>query len=129
MTPSAPRTRAATTIRMKQIALDYQSRTIRRLKAQLASARRELDIITKENKANQIALEASHMIIAGLTKICLKAEDLMQAQHLIIEALVEEKDSLLQTIQGLQEANNSPDPFYDEWRKKRKYTRRKKRFR
>ncbi|KZV52448.1 hypothetical protein F511_32212 [Dorcoceras hygrometricum] len=44
-----------------------------------------------------------------------EAEDSMQAQHLIIEALVEEKDSLLQTIQGLQEANNAPAPFDDEW--------------
>ncbi|KZV17114.1 acid-thiol ligase [Dorcoceras hygrometricum] len=44
-----------------------------------------------------------------------EAEDSMQAQHLIIEALVEEKDGLLQTIQGLQEANNAPAPFDDEW--------------
>ncbi|KZV24688.1 hypothetical protein F511_21897 [Dorcoceras hygrometricum] len=40
-----------------------------------------------------------------------EAEDSMQAQHLIIEALVDEKDSLLQTIHGLQEANNAPAPF------------------
>ncbi|KZV29949.1 hypothetical protein F511_17553 [Dorcoceras hygrometricum] len=40
-----------------------------------------------------------------------EAEDLMQAQHLIIKALVDEKDSLLQTIHGLQEANNAPAPF------------------
>ncbi|KZV55092.1 hypothetical protein F511_07478 [Dorcoceras hygrometricum] len=39
----------------------------------------------------------------------------MQAQHLIIEALVDEKDSLLQTIHGLQEANNAPVPFDGEW--------------
>ncbi|KZV36058.1 myosin-17-like [Dorcoceras hygrometricum] len=103
--------------------------------------------ITEEHKANQIALEASHMTIAGITEIglsmskkiekmkakkqqaieshvvCIKkfqariqaAEDSMQAQHLIIEALVEEKDSLLQTIQGLQEANGAPAPFDDEW--------------
>ncbi|KZV34307.1 hypothetical protein F511_28009 [Dorcoceras hygrometricum] len=44
-----------------------------------------------------------------------EAEDSMQAQHLIIEALVEEKDSLLQTIQGLKEAKNAPAPFDDEW--------------
>ncbi|KZV36693.1 Acyl-CoA oxidase 1 [Dorcoceras hygrometricum] len=30
-------------------------------------------------------------------------------------ALVEEKDNLLQTIQGLQEANGAPAPFEDEW--------------
>ncbi|KZV28559.1 ankyrin repeat-containing protein-like [Dorcoceras hygrometricum] len=40
-----------------------------------------------------------------------EAEDSMQAQHLLIEALVDEKDSLLQTIHGLQEANNAPAPF------------------
>ncbi|KZV17237.1 hypothetical protein F511_20768 [Dorcoceras hygrometricum] len=39
----------------------------------------------------------------------------MQAQHLIIEALVDEKDSLLQTIHGLQEANNAPAPFDGDW--------------
>ncbi|KZV29942.1 hypothetical protein F511_41398 [Dorcoceras hygrometricum] len=44
-----------------------------------------------------------------------EAEDSMQAQHLLIEALVDEKDSLLQTIHGLQEANNAPAPFDDDW--------------
>ncbi|KZV48312.1 hypothetical protein F511_30632 [Dorcoceras hygrometricum] len=39
----------------------------------------------------------------------------MQAQHLIIEALVDEKDSQLQTIHGLQEANNAPSPFDGDW--------------
>ncbi|KZV49285.1 hypothetical protein F511_29024 [Dorcoceras hygrometricum] len=147
MAPSAPRTRAAAALRMKQIALDNQSRTIRRLRAQLATVRRESDAIKEEHKANQIALEASHMTIAGLTEIDLsmskkiermkakkqkarenhvvchqkfqtliqEAEDSMQAQHLIIEALVEEKDGLLQTIQGLQEANGASAPFDDEW--------------
>ncbi|KZV36027.1 hypothetical protein F511_28812 [Dorcoceras hygrometricum] len=146
-----PRTRAAAAIRMKQIALDNQSRMIRRLRAQLATTRRELDTIKEEHKANQIALEASHMTIAGLTEIGLsmsrkiekmkekkqkakenhvvchqkfqariqEAEDSMQAQHQIIEALVEEKDGLLQTIQGLQEANNAPAPFDDEWEEER----------
>ncbi|KZV54793.1 Alpha/beta hydrolase-fold family protein, Chlorophyll degradation during senescence [Dorcoceras hygrometricum] len=147
MAPFAPRTRDAAAIRMKQIALDNLSRTIRRLRAQLATTRRELDTIKEEHKANQIALEASHMTIAGLTEIDIsmskkiermkakkqkareshvvchqkfqariqEAEDSMQAQHLIIEALVEEKDSLLRTIQGLQEANGAPAPFDDEW--------------
>ncbi|KZV22950.1 GroES-like zinc-binding alcohol dehydrogenase family protein [Dorcoceras hygrometricum] len=101
----------------------------------------------KEHEDTQVALEASHKVIAGLTEIGLsmskkiermktkkqqareshvvchqkfqariqEAEDSMQAQHLIIEALVEEKDSLLQTIQGLQEANGAPAPFDDEW--------------
>ncbi|KZV18459.1 LRR and NB-ARC domains-containing disease resistance protein [Dorcoceras hygrometricum] len=147
MAPSAPRTRVAAALRMKQIALDNQSRTIRRLRAQLATERRGLATTKKELEDTQIALEASHKVIAGLTEIGLsmskkiermkakkrqakeshvmchqkfqariqEAEYSMQAQHLIIEALVEEKDSLLQTIQGLQEANNAPAPFDDEW--------------
>ncbi|KZV28067.1 hypothetical protein F511_02153 [Dorcoceras hygrometricum] len=146
MAPSAPRTRAAAALRMKQIALDNQSRTIIRLRAQLAIERRGLATMKKEHEDTQIALEASHKVIAGLTEIGLsmskkiermkakkqkareihvvchqkfqariqEVEDSMQAQHLIIEALVEEKDSLLQTIQGLQEANDAPAPFEDE---------------
>ncbi|KZV40716.1 hypothetical protein F511_22917 [Dorcoceras hygrometricum] len=147
MAPSAPRTRTAAVLRMKQVALDNQSRTITRLRAQLATAKRESDTIKEEHKANQIALEASHMTITGLTEIGLsmskkikkmkakkqqareshvvchqkfqariqEAEDSMQAQHIIIEALVEENDRLLQTIQGLQEANGAPAQFDDEW--------------
>ncbi|KZV22256.1 GroES-like zinc-binding alcohol dehydrogenase family protein [Dorcoceras hygrometricum] len=147
MAPSVPRTRAAAALRMKQIALDNQSRTIRRLRAQLATERRGLATMKKEREDTQIALEASHKVIAGLTEIGLsmskkiermkakeqkareshmvchkkfqtriqEAEDSMQAQHLIIEALIEEKDGLLQTIQGLQEANGAPAPFDDEW--------------
>ncbi|KZV56179.1 subunit of the ESCRT-I complex [Dorcoceras hygrometricum] len=49
-----------------------------------------------------------------------EAEDSMQAQHLLIEALVDEKDSLLQTIHGLQEANNALAPFDDDWMKVKK---------
>nr|KZV24556.1 adenosine deaminase-like protein [Dorcoceras hygrometricum] len=67
--PSAPRTRAAAVLRMKQIALDNQSRTIRRLRAQLAIERRGLATTKKELEDTQIALEASHKVIAGLTKI------------------------------------------------------------
>ncbi|KZV16714.1 hypothetical protein F511_01670 [Dorcoceras hygrometricum] len=43
------------------------------------------------------------------------AEDTIQEQHLVIEALVEEKASLLQTIQCLQEDNGAPAPLDDEW--------------
>ncbi|KZV27667.1 LRR and NB-ARC domains-containing disease resistance protein [Dorcoceras hygrometricum] len=89
----------------------------------------------KEHKTNQIALEALHKTIAGLTEIGLgmskkiermkakkqqareshmechhklqariqEVEDTIQEKHLIIEALVKEKASLLQTIQGMQE--------------------------
>ncbi|KZV48042.1 hypothetical protein F511_26453 [Dorcoceras hygrometricum] len=118
MAPSAPRTRAAAALRMKQIALDNQDRTIRRLRAQLATERRGLATTKKELKDTQVALEASHKVIAGLTEIGLsmsKKIERMKAQHLLIEALVDEKDSLLQTIHGLQEANNAPAPFDGDW--------------
>ncbi|KZV44678.1 Autoinhibited calcium ATPase [Dorcoceras hygrometricum] len=44
-----------------------------------------------------------------------EAEDTIREQTLIIEVLVEEKSSLLQTIEGLQEENGAPVPFDDEW--------------
>ncbi|KZV37800.1 cytosolic purine 5'-nucleotidase-like [Dorcoceras hygrometricum] len=69
MAPSAPRTRAAAALRMKQIALDNQGRTIRRLRAQLANERRGLATLKKELEDTQVALEASHKVIAGLTEI------------------------------------------------------------
>ncbi|KZV52366.1 hypothetical protein F511_04971 [Dorcoceras hygrometricum] len=72
MAPSAPRTRAAAALRMKQIALDNQDRTIRRLRAQLAIERRGLAATKKELKETQVALEASHKVIAGLTEIGLR---------------------------------------------------------
>ncbi|KZV20632.1 hypothetical protein F511_22046 [Dorcoceras hygrometricum] len=132
---------------MKQIALDNQDRTIRRLRAQLTTERRGLAATNKELKETQVALEASHKVIVRLTEIGLsmskkiekmkvkkqlvkanqvechqkfqarihEAEDSMQAQHLLIEALVDEKDSLLQTIHDLQEANNAPAPFDGDW--------------
>ncbi|KZV23505.1 FBD-associated F-box protein-like [Dorcoceras hygrometricum] len=145
--PSVPRTHAATALRMKQIALDNQDRTIRRLRAHLATEIRGLAATKKELEETQVALGASHKVISGLTEIGLstskkiekmkvkkqqvranhvefhqkfqarihEAEDSMQAQHLLIEALVDEKDSLLQTIHGLQEDNNAPAPFDGEW--------------
>ncbi|KZV29441.1 hypothetical protein F511_23547 [Dorcoceras hygrometricum] len=147
MAPSAPRTRAATALRMKQISLDNQGHTIRRLRAQLDTERRVLATTNKDFEDTQVDLEASHKVIDGLTEIGLsmskkiekmkvkkqqvkanhvechqkfqarihEAEDSMQAQHLIIESLVEENDGLLKKIQGLQEANNAPAPFDDEW--------------
>ncbi|KZV07017.1 hypothetical protein F511_45501 [Dorcoceras hygrometricum] len=147
MAPSAPYTRASTSLRMKQIALDNKIRTIRHLRVQLATERRGLATIKKEHESIQVALEASHKTIVGLTEIglCMSnkiermkarkqhireshlechqkmqariqaAEDSIQEKQLIIEALVEEKASLLQTIQGLQENNGAPAPFDDEW--------------
>ncbi|KZV06977.1 hypothetical protein F511_45542 [Dorcoceras hygrometricum] len=115
MAPVAPRTRAAASLLMKQIALENQSRRIRRLRAKLVTERRESTAIKegletkvsslerdlqiqrcdnhslrntvtmyhkdidhrisqmveakKEHKTNQVALEASHNTIAGLTEI------------------------------------------------------------
>ncbi|KZV46760.1 hypothetical protein F511_34234 [Dorcoceras hygrometricum] len=147
MAPSIPRTRAVAALRMKQIALDNQNRKMRRLRAKLETERRESAVIEKEHESTQVALEASHTTIAGLTEIGLcmskkiermkakkqqareshmechhkmqariiEAGDTIQEQHLVIENLVEEKASLLQTIQGLQEDNGAPAPFDDEW--------------
>ncbi|KZV26466.1 golgin candidate 2-like [Dorcoceras hygrometricum] len=149
MAPYAPRTHAVASLRMKQIALDNQRRTIRRLRVQLG---RGLAIINKEHESTQVALEASHKTIAGLTDIglCMSkkiermkarkqhirdshlechqnmqariqaAEYMIQEQHLIIEALVEEKSSLLQKIQGLYEENGALAPFDDEWEEEAK---------
>ncbi|KZV51295.1 WPP domain-associated protein-like [Dorcoceras hygrometricum] len=191
--PLCPPHRAVAALRMKQIALENQSRSIRRLRAKLATERREsvatkegletkvsslerdlqiqrcdnrnlrttvtlyhkdidrrisqLVEAKKEHKTNQVSLEASHKTIAGLTEkgLCMskkiermkakkqqtreshlechhklqariqEAEDTIQEQHLIIDALVEYKASLLQAIQGLQEDNGAPAPFDDEW--------------
>ncbi|KZV18155.1 hypothetical protein F511_19106 [Dorcoceras hygrometricum] len=48
MAPFVPRTRAVAAIRMKQIALDNQSRMIRRLRAQLATERCVSAVIREE---------------------------------------------------------------------------------
>ncbi|KZV52855.1 hypothetical protein F511_35166 [Dorcoceras hygrometricum] len=106
MAPFFPRTRAADALRMKQIALHNQCRMIRCLRAKLATK-------IRESAATKEGLET-------------KAENTIQEQHLIIEALVEEKASLLQIIQGLEEDNGAPAPFDDEWRNYRKKTRKKK---
>ncbi|KZV34187.1 hypothetical protein F511_40618 [Dorcoceras hygrometricum] len=67
-------------------------------------------------KAKKQQARASHVVCHQKFQARIQeAEDSIQAQHLIIEALVEEKYSLLQTIQGLQEANGAPAPFDDEW--------------
>ncbi|KZV39015.1 chlorophyllide a oxygenase, chloroplastic [Dorcoceras hygrometricum] len=104
----------------KQLALDNQDRTIRRLRAQLATERRVLAATKKELKETQVTLEASHKSnhVECHQKFQARiheAEDSMQAQHLLIEALVDEKDNLLQTIHDLQEANNAPAPFDGDW--------------
>ncbi|KZV16845.1 hypothetical protein F511_38099 [Dorcoceras hygrometricum] len=95
MAPSAPRTRAAAALRMKQIALDNQSRMIRRLRVQLETERRGMK--TKKQQARDSHQKCHHKWQARIQA----AEDTIQEQHMIIEALVEEKASLLQKIQGL----------------------------
>ncbi|KZV46602.1 hypothetical protein F511_39000 [Dorcoceras hygrometricum] len=69
MAPSVPHTRAAAALRMKQIALDNQGRTIRRLRAQLSTERRGLATMKKEIEDTQVSLEASHTVISELTEI------------------------------------------------------------
>ncbi|KZV51876.1 hypothetical protein F511_13560 [Dorcoceras hygrometricum] len=66
-------------------------------------------------KAKKQQARDSHLECHKLQVCIHQIEDTIQEQHLIIEALVEEKASLLQTIQGLQEDNGAPTPFDDEW--------------
>ncbi|KZV57998.1 pleiotropic drug resistance protein 3-like [Dorcoceras hygrometricum] len=65
----------------------------------------------KRQQARESHLECHHKMQARIQE----AEDTIQEQNLIIEALVEEKASLLQTIQGLQEDNGALAPLDDEW--------------
>ncbi|KZV22333.1 hypothetical protein F511_05287 [Dorcoceras hygrometricum] len=65
----------------------------------------------KKQQTREIHMEFHQKLQARIQE----AEDTIQEQHLIIEALVEEKASLLQTIQDLQEYNGALAPFDDEW--------------
>ncbi|KZV14452.1 hypothetical protein F511_43050 [Dorcoceras hygrometricum] len=65
----------------------------------------------KKLQTRESHLECHHKWQARIQE----AEGTLQEQHLVIEALVEVKASLLQTIQGLQEENGAPAPFDDEW--------------
>ncbi|KZV33826.1 hypothetical protein F511_22484 [Dorcoceras hygrometricum] len=130
MAPFVPCTRDAADIHLKQIALNNQSCMIRRLRAKLATERRKSASIkeelenkvfacqkktermkTKRQQARESHLECHHKLQVRIQE----AEDTIQEQHIIIEALVEDKASLLQTIQDLLEENDSPAPFDDEW--------------
>ncbi|KZV25254.1 hypothetical protein F511_24265 [Dorcoceras hygrometricum] len=98
MAPSAPRTHAAAAIRMKQIALDNQSHTIRRLRAQLAPQYESLSMSKKIERmmAKKQRARESHVVCHQKFQTRIQeAEDSMQAQHLIIEAL-----SVSQSQQG-----------------------------
>ncbi|KZV57384.1 hypothetical protein F511_32353 [Dorcoceras hygrometricum] len=65
----------------------------------------------KKQQTRESHLECHHKWQARIQE----AEGTLQEKHLVIEALVEEKSSLHQKIQGLQEENGAPAPFDDEW--------------
>ncbi|KZV35862.1 pleiotropic drug resistance protein 3-like [Dorcoceras hygrometricum] len=160
MAPFAPRTRAAAAIRMKQIVLDNQSRTIRRLRTKLATERREsaatkagvenkvsslerelqlqkcdnhslrnmvilyhknidrrisqLVEAKREHKSTQVALEASHTIISGLTEIGLRMSKKIERMKAKKQQARESHLECHQKWQArLQEDNGVP--FDDEW--------------
>ncbi|KZV19309.1 hypothetical protein F511_23806 [Dorcoceras hygrometricum] len=117
MAPSAPRTRATAALRMKQIALNNQSRTIRRLRAQLATEIRGLAKMKKELEDTQVALEASHKVIAGLTEIGLSMSKKIEKMKVKKQQAKEsQRRRIAYSKQSMvQEANDAPAPFDDEW--------------
>ncbi|KZV50154.1 hypothetical protein F511_22611 [Dorcoceras hygrometricum] len=103
MAPFNPHTRAAAAIRMKQIALDNQSQMIRRLRAKLATERRE-SAATNEELGKKVArLERSSHLKDQ------RYDSRTTTNH---RGPIEEKASIIQTIQDLQEDNGAP---FDEW--------------
>ncbi|KZV19727.1 hypothetical protein F511_35373 [Dorcoceras hygrometricum] len=95
MAPSVPRTRAAAALRMKQIALDNHDRTIRRLRAQLATERRGLATTKKELEDTQ-AVDALVMVAAGsrraivrvieeATRVCFEEPVADEKQHRLVK--------------------------------------------
>ncbi|KZV32316.1 hypothetical protein F511_22763 [Dorcoceras hygrometricum] len=96
----------------KQVAVETSHKTIAGLTEIGLSMSKKIERMkTKKQQARESHMECHHKMQARIQD----AEDTIQEQHLIIEALVEEKASLLQTIQGLQEDNGAPAPFDDEW--------------
>ncbi|KZV58519.1 hypothetical protein F511_26466 [Dorcoceras hygrometricum] len=89
MAPFAPRTHDAAAIRMKQIVIGNQSRTIRRLRAKLATERRG----NRRSDSNNGG-EGSSNSGAGLSR-----EDLMAIATIVAT-----------TLQGLVNTNNSQAP-------------------
>ncbi|KZV28751.1 hypothetical protein F511_31078 [Dorcoceras hygrometricum] len=95
-----------------QVALEASHRTIARLTAIGLSMSKKIERMkAKKQQARESNMECHYKWQARIQA----TEDTIQEQHLIIEALVEEKASLLQTIQGLQEDKGAPPPFDDEW--------------
>ncbi|KZV20525.1 chlorophyllide a oxygenase, chloroplastic-like [Dorcoceras hygrometricum] len=113
MAPSIPRTRAAAALRMKQIALDNQGRTIRRLRAQLATERRGLATMKKELEDTQVALEASHKVIAGLIEIGLSMSKKIEKMKVKKQLAKANHVECHQKFQA--QANNAPAPFDGDW--------------
>ncbi|KZV41390.1 hypothetical protein F511_22067 [Dorcoceras hygrometricum] len=143
MAPSVPRTRAAASLRMKresaatkeglETKVSSLEKDLQIQRCDNNSLRNTMNLChtdidrrisqlveaKKEHKTNQVKkqqarashLECHHKLQARIQE----GEDTIQEQHLIIEALVDEKASLLQKIQGLQEDNGAPAPFDDEW--------------
>ncbi|KZV19965.1 U-box domain-containing protein 52 [Dorcoceras hygrometricum] len=96
-----------------QVALEASQQTIVRLiEIGLCMSNKIEMMKAKKQQARKSNMECHHKFQARIQE----AEDTIQEQHLIIEALVEEKASLLQTIQGLQEENDAPAPIDDEWK-------------
>ncbi|KZV41903.1 hypothetical protein F511_28516, partial [Dorcoceras hygrometricum] len=95
-----------------QIALEASQKTITGLtEIGLGMSKKIERMKEKKQQARESHMECHHKLQARIQE----AEDMIQEQHLINEALVEEKPSLLQTIQGLQEDNGAPAPFDNEW--------------
>ncbi|KZV55679.1 protein tipD-like [Dorcoceras hygrometricum] len=73
------------------------------------------DTIQEQQLVIEALVEEKSSLLQTIQGSYQEAEDTIQEQHMIIEALVEEKASLVQIIQGLQEDNDAPAPFDDEW--------------
>ncbi|KZV43798.1 hypothetical protein F511_08869 [Dorcoceras hygrometricum] len=95
-----------------KVALEASHKTIAGLTEIGLSMSKKIERMkAKKQQARESHMECHHKMQARIQEV----EDTIQEQHLIIEALVEEKASLLQTIQGLQEEHGSPATFDDEW--------------
>ncbi|KZV36371.1 pentatricopeptide repeat-containing protein-like [Dorcoceras hygrometricum] len=96
----------------KQVVLEASHKTISGLTEIGMCMSKKIEMMkAKKQQTRESHLECHHKWQSRIQE----AEDSIQAQHLIIEALLEEKDGILQTIQGVQEDNGAPAPFDDEW--------------
>ncbi|KZV17551.1 kinesin-like calmodulin-binding protein [Dorcoceras hygrometricum] len=106
MTPFVPRTRAAAAIPMKQIVLDNQSRTIRCLRAKLATDRRE-SAATKEGLENKLSSRERELQIQRCDNHSLR--NMVTLYHKDIDRrisqLVEERKSIRAKKQQARESH------------------------